>query len=347
VVSSKFSSPATGELPIDGRHASSIVCGQAPGDREAPARRSARRLRAATDRLQAPAATSAIAAMPACRAAPSVRPRSHPQPCGLQLLRRRRGRVAQRDQRAPVQAEIVGLASEADDPGRLQVSQPAPHIGGVRAQPPPAARIVTRRHRAPAHDRREPIDELPDRARIVPRALGVPPAPQQPLDCIRTRLETIVATRATAPRAARGCRTRWSAAARAPAAARRAARDARRARAPPRRQRMRRCWRPAAPPAPATCEHAAANTRPPGQALAARQDNRAPACRSTDTVTPSSARTRAKHRAFVHRFGLQLACRSATMRELRVGGPGRGSWLQQDTERPGVQPRSFSFRLSW
>ncbi len=199
MVSPKFSSPTIGELALDGRHASTIVCGQASGDREAPARRSVRRMRAAPDRLQTPAAPSAIAAMPACHAAPSARPRSHPQPCRLHLLRRRRGRAVQRDERAPVHAEVVGLAGVTDDPGGLQVSQPAPHIGGVRAQPPPAPRIVTRRHRPPPHDRREPVDELPDRARVVPGALGMSPAPQQPLDRIRACLEPIVATGATPP----------------------------------------------------------------------------------------------------------------------------------------------------
>ena len=175
-----------------------------PGDRQATTHRRSWPLRAAADCLQAPAAAPALAiTLAATCGAAATSPGRHPLPCDLQLLARRIGSVVQGDERAPVHAEVVGLAGVADDPGGLQVRQPAPDIRGVRAQPAPPPSVIAGGNRAPAHDRRQSLDELPDRARVVPRALGVPPAPQQPLDRVRACLEAIVTTGATAPRAAR------------------------------------------------------------------------------------------------------------------------------------------------
>jgi hypothetical protein len=182
-----------------------LLAARAPGDRQATAHRRSWSLRAAADRLQAPASAPEVLtiASTARDGASATSPGRHPSLRGLQLLGRRRGSVVQRDERAPVHAEVVGLAGVADDPSGLQVSQPAPDIRGVRAQPAAPPGVIAGGNRAPAHDRREPVNELPDRARVVPGALRMPPAPQQPLDRVRARLETIVATRATAARAAR------------------------------------------------------------------------------------------------------------------------------------------------
>lgn len=104
----------------------------------------------------------------------------------------------QGDERAPALSAVVAFTLVADDAGGLQVIEPAAHVLGVRLQPTFALLAIARR-RTPAHDRRERVDELPDRTGVVAAAMRMAPTPQQPLDRVRARLEAIITLGATAP----------------------------------------------------------------------------------------------------------------------------------------------------
>ena len=104
------------------------------------------------------------------------------------------GAAQQHDLRAPPQPVAVALGLVRDQARGLQVVQPALHAAAVRAhEPRPLAPIA--RDRAPAHHRRQPHDQLPDRRREPRRALRVPEPEQVALDRVRARLQPIVTRR--------------------------------------------------------------------------------------------------------------------------------------------------------
>ena len=176
-------------------------------DRRPPARARARADRCA----RAPAAPGARAPGTPLRAA-DRRPGSAPR-----RLARRRARSRQRQPRArrlataqlarrtaPARAAArsacattpvaVALGLVRDQAGRLQVVEPALHAAPMRAHEPRPLRRVAR-DRAPAHHRRQPHHQLPDRRRVARRPLRVPEPEQVPLDRVRARLQPIVARR--------------------------------------------------------------------------------------------------------------------------------------------------------
>src|SRR3954470_19998124 len=148
----------------------------------APARQARSRgalgaLGAPTDRLEV-APRRATSTLPAAAA---VLPRPHALARPVQLVGGWRGRGVQGDERAPQLAAVVALALIAEQPGDLEVVQPALDALAVRTDPA-LSLDARRRRRPPVHDRCQRGDELRDRAREAPRALRARPAPQQALD---------------------------------------------------------------------------------------------------------------------------------------------------------------------
>ena len=102
---------------------------------------------------------------------------------------------------------VVALGLVRDHARGLQVIQPALHAAcDARARTAPARRVA--RDRAPAHHRRQPRHQLPDRRREPRRALRVPEPEQVALDRVRARLQPIITGRRAAARAARAAQQR-------------------------------------------------------------------------------------------------------------------------------------------
>jgi hypothetical protein len=163
-----------------------------PATRAWPRRRCARSDRGQRARASTLALASALAGPPrACT------------PLGdAQLLGRRRGRGEEHDLRAPPPATCVALGLMRDHAGGLEIVEPALHALAMRAHEPRPLRPPPR-HRAPAHHRRQPHNQLLDRARVARRARRMPEPKQVALDRVRARLEPVIARRDAAAPATR------------------------------------------------------------------------------------------------------------------------------------------------
>jgi hypothetical protein len=102
----------------------------------------------------------------------------------------------------PVYILTTLLGLMRDQPGRLQVIKPALHALAMRAHKPRTLSAASRCG-APAHHRRQPHDELLDRAREPCRARSVPEPEQVALDRVDARLQPIIARREAATGASR------------------------------------------------------------------------------------------------------------------------------------------------
>jgi len=153
---------------------------------------SARRRAAPTDAAQARSHPAASPPRALTRTPPPSAASCHPQ---LQPCRRRGGQ--EHDLGAPPQPVAVLLGLVRDQARGLQVIQPPLHAAAVCPHEP-RTRGTVARDLAPAHHRRQPRDQLPDRRREPGRALCVPEPEDVALDRVRARLEPIV-TRRRAP----------------------------------------------------------------------------------------------------------------------------------------------------
>jgi hypothetical protein len=126
------------------------------------------------------------------------------RPCGreprLDVCRHRRSE--QHQLRPPPQPCAVLLRLVRDDTRGLQVIEPALHTAPMSPNEP-RARSYTARHRSPAHDRREPDDELLDRRRKARRARRVPEPEGVALHRVHARLQAIVPRRRATARPTR------------------------------------------------------------------------------------------------------------------------------------------------
>jgi hypothetical protein len=183
------------DLCVHSRPATHLVHEATPGARNAGARCAARYTAATTDRRQARrdpprAAAGAFAAPPAART----------DSCDAQLLPRRIRRSEQHDLGPPPLPPPVALGHVRNDPGSVQVIEPALHALAMRAdEPRPLCGLA--RYRAPAHHRRQPDHQLLHRRREPPGPRRVTEPEQIALDRVDPRLDPIVTRRDTTPRA--------------------------------------------------------------------------------------------------------------------------------------------------
>ncbi len=187
-------SPRRGDLRLDTTASTRLGDRAPPRPRQPPPSARTRDPAGAADRAQRPrpprpAATRPLTPPPATRPALS----------DAQLLRARRGRRLQHDLRPPPQAPAVALGLMRDHAADLQVVEPTLHRPPMRRHKPATLQRVHGRG-APAHHRRQPDDQLLDRAREPPRARCVPEPEQIPLQRIHPRLQTIVTRRRAPPR---------------------------------------------------------------------------------------------------------------------------------------------------
>lgn len=170
--------------------------------RQAPAQRGLWLTGASADRAQRRRAPMVATTRPLTRA---------PPPCPLarclQLFATRLGRSLQHDLRAPPPAGVVALGLVGDQTRGLQVVQPALHALAVRAHKPPSL-SASGRDLTPAHHRRQPHNQLLDRARKPARARRVPQPEQVPLDHIHTGVDPVIARRDAAACPARTSKQR-------------------------------------------------------------------------------------------------------------------------------------------
>src|SRR5215211_7869037 len=154
---------------LDRDTAPRLVRGQRAPARQARPRLRVRDLGAAADRLQA-----APGRLPArLTQALTSRPAAHAPAGGVALLGRGRRRAGKRDHDPPPVALVVDLGLELDQTRVAQPGEPALHRRAMAAKEPRALACAPPRYRPPAHDRRQPGDELVGGASEAPGALGM------------------------------------------------------------------------------------------------------------------------------------------------------------------------------
>src|SRR5215211_1061063 len=180
---------AGGDRLLDRDTAPGLVRGQRAPAGQARPRLGVRNLGAAADRLQA-----APGRLPA-RLTQSLtsRPAAHALAGGVALLGRGRRRAGKRDHDPPPVALVVDLGLELDQAGVAQPGEPALHRRAMAAKGPRALACAPPRYSPPAHDRREPGNELIRGASEAPRAFGVRLPVQVALDRVDVGLQAIVA----------------------------------------------------------------------------------------------------------------------------------------------------------
>jgi len=183
-----------GDLRLHRRPPARLMHAHAPLDRHPRPTRHRRHAAARPDRAQARRHPRPAPARTLTRPPP---PR--PPPRDRQLVSRRLGRGLEDDLRPPPQPARVALGLVDHEPRGLQIVQPALHAAPMRTHEPRPLHPVAR-HPAPAHHRRQPRHQLPDRRRKPRRALRVPEPEQVALDRVRARLQPIITRRLTPAR---------------------------------------------------------------------------------------------------------------------------------------------------
>ncbi len=171
-----------------------LTVAQLPAARERPgAALSARQPRAAQDRREIPRPAASPAATLTGRPTATTLPRG-PENLDTQP----RGGLQLHD-RPPPEPLIILLGGVMHQPGELQPRQPPLHTLAMSLDKPPPRRVVAPvRDPAPAHDLRQPEDQLRDRATVATRParpgplLPSPPPPQIAMNGQQRRLQARV-----------------------------------------------------------------------------------------------------------------------------------------------------------